>query len=709
MDFIKSTMIKICFSLIYKSLVTVFGLTTAILLITFLVTPAQANSDTSAEFPELNQIENKNSVKQGQLLFKAERNYSLAPLLKTDVTFSVTGMISRVTVEQEFENITDEWQEGIYVFPLPEDAAVDSLKMTIGERIIEGQIKERKQAKQIYQQAKKAGKKASLVEQERPNIFTNSVANIGPGEKITITIEYQETIKYDSGQFSFRFPMVVAPRYIPGDFAVSGFSGSGLAINTNEVTDAARITPPVMQPKHGDINPVSISVSLSTGFKLEQIHSPYHPIKINEEADHQYHISLQDNVTPANRDFELVWKPVLEQTINAAMFSESFEGDDYGLLMLLPNIQNTNQTLQREMIFVIDTSGSMAGESIKQAKSALLSALARLRKGDRFNIIQFNSYTSSLFNTPREFTPINLRKAKTYIKSLSADGGTEMLNAMQVALTQHNRNYQLRQLIFMTDGSIGNEDALFQLIKKQLDDTRLFPVGIGSAPNSYFMKRAARYGRGTFTYIGKTTEVEEKMSLLFDKIETPVLTDIKLLWENSESSSADIETWPQMIPELYKGEPLLVTFRSQDLPESLTVSGLTVDQNWIQKIPLIGGQSHNGIAKLWARQKISSLMEQRLNGNEQQAIEKTITDVALKYHLVSKFTSLVAVDVTPSRIKQNQLNTHAMPTNLAKGMQYDKVFGPMPQTATPALLHLLVGLLFILMYFPLKKLTQYTH
>ncbi len=689
-------------SIVLKAITTSLTITLLIFFSTFLIASnGYAEEILSSDSVALMQLNHKEDVKQGQLLFKSDNVFSIAPLLNTNVEYVINGMVARATVKQEFENITNEWQEGVYVFPLPEEAAVDQLRMIIGERIIEGQIKQREQAKKIYQEAKKAGKKASLIEQERPNIFTNSVANIGPGEKIIIEIEYQEIIRYDSGKFSVRFPMVVAPRYIPGNIEVKGFSGTGWAINTDQVEDASRITPPVIEPNKKDINPVSISINLNAGFKLDQIHSPYHDININETDELIYNISLKKHTTPANRDFELVWQPELDQTINAAMFNENIHGDDYALLMLLPNIQHSPERLQREMIFVIDTSGSMAGESIQQAKSALLLALDQLQPGDRFNIIQFNSYTDSLFNTPEVYSLDSISKARRYINGLTADGGTEMLSAMKAALQKHNQNYQLRQVIFMTDGSIGNEDALFNVIKNQLDDTRLFPVGIGSAPNSHFMNRAAKFGRGTFTYIGKITEVQQKMLNLFTKIENPVLTNINLQWDSTHQSK--IETWPQSIPELYQGEPLLVAIKSEQLPTSLTVNGNTSEQSWNQKLYLNSGQSQNGIAKLWARRKISALMDLRIGSSERETIENQITDVALEHHLVSKFTSLVAVDITPSRNNQTDLKTHALKTNLPNGWQHDKVFGPMPQTATPALLHLLIGLFLMGISFPIKR------
>ena len=491
-------------------------------------------------------------IKQGTLLFKANKNlthgYTLAPTLDTDVHIQITGMIARATVRQKFHNNSADWQEGIYVFPLPENAAVDQLRMHIGDRIIEGQIREKQQARKEYQQAKIAGKRASLVEQERPNIFTTSVANIGPDENIMIEITYQQPVRYQNKIFSLRFPMVVAPRYIPGKTVVTGFEGTGWSLNTDQVTDASRITPAVLnpgqnlenEPEHSTINPVNLRIDLDAGFLLSNIDSPYHPIDIGIPDKTQYSIQLQHSQVPANRDFVLDWKAEPGNTPKAALFTEEKDADIYSMIMLLPPASEISPVLHREVIFVIDTSGSMSGPSIVQAKQALNLALNRLKPGDRFNIIQFNSYTDKLFRFPQSLSHHALRQAHQYVDSLKAQGGTEMAPALRAALLKQDnntaannhkdRNYDVRQVIFLTDGSIGNEDALFNIIQSQLGDSRLFTIGIGSAPNSHFMNRAAKFGRGTHTYIGNVSEIQSKMKILFSKLESPVLTNIHIQW-----------------------------------------------------------------------------------------------------------------------------------------------------------------------------------
>ncbi len=652
-------------------------------------------------------------VKQGTLLFKTNNNlthdYTLAPSLDTDVHIQIRGMTARVTVRQKFHNNSADWQEGIYVFPLPENAAVDQLRMYIGDRTIEGQVKEKKQAKKAYQQAKTQGKRASLVEQERPNIFTTSVANIGPDENIMIEITYQQPVRYRNETFSLRFPMVVAPRYIPGKTIVTSFEGTGWSLNTDQVADASRITPPVLnpgqdlenEPEHRTINPVRLRIDLDAGFLLSNIDSPYHPIDIGIPEKTQYSIQLQNKQPHANRDFVLDWKAEPGNAPKAALFTEEKDADIYSMIMLLPPASETSPVLHREVIFVIDTSGSMSGPSIIQAKQALKLALDRLKPGDRFNIIQFNSYTDKLFHFPQPLSHHALRQAYLYVDSLEAQGGTEMAPALRAALLKqgnntNEKNYDVRQVIFLTDGSIGNEDALFNIIQSQLGDSRLFTIGIGSAPNSHFMHRAAKFGRGTHTYIGNVSEIQSKMETLFSKLESPVLTNIHIQWPED----CIVESWPQNIPDLYLGEPLIISTKSDSLPESLIITGEIAGETWNATLNLNGGQKDSGIPSIWARQKIAVLMDQlRLNqntqGNEVEELKNNIITTALTHHLVSKYTSLVAVDVTPARIKEALVQSHALPVNLPAGWDHKKVFGQLPATATNAPFAFLSGLLML--------------
>jgi Ca-activated chloride channel family protein len=640
---------------------------------------------------------------QGSLWLRDEQNnaYQPAPTLDTRVKMDITGMLARVQVRQTFHNPGNRWAEGIYVFPLPAQGAVDHLRMIIGERIIEGQIKERAQARKTYQRAKQAGQRASLVEQERPNMFTTSLANIAPGESISVDIEYQQTVHYSDGVFRLRFPLVVGPRYIPGkalgvEEQITAFAGTGWAQATTQVADAARITPPVRHPDLGPINPLTLDIHLNAGMPLAEVISTYHPINQHLNAEGHYRIQLADGPVPADRDFELVWRAPDAAAPTAAWFVEQKGAQQYGLLMLVPS-QQTAETpgIGRDVVFVIDTSGSMHGDSIKQARSAMSLALDRLTGHDRFNIIRFNNTADSLFTQTEVADTNNLTLARQFVRSLEANGGTEMLPALEMALQHEQQAHSIRQVIFLTDGSVGNERELFQLIRKELGNSRLFTIGIGSAPNSYFMRKAAEYGRGTFTYIGNTAEVLEKTSELLLKLEQPALTDIRL----ELPSGVELDLLPQRIPDLYTGEPLLVAFHGTDLPEWVDVHGQLGEHPWKSRVTLEGGQQGSVLAPEWGRRKIAELMT-RLhdaeNDDTRQALRDEVVATGLAHHLVSRYTSLVAVDVTPARKQNELLKRHTLKTNLPKGWSYQHVFG-LPQTATPAPIQLMTGLLLLLL------------
>jgi Ca-activated chloride channel family protein len=345
-----------------------------------------------------------------------------APLVSTDVLFQVTGPIARARVIQTFHNPQEDWYEGVYVFPLPENAAVDRLRVRVGERLIEGEIHERSVAKQVYDQARRTGRRAALLDQEQPNIFTTSVANIGPRESVVVEIEYQQTLRYDGSRFSLRFPMVVGPRYVPP--------------GPLRVMDAERIVPPVMRPgtEGARTNPVSIRVELDAGVALADVDSPYHRVDVRAPDASRRVVSLSETVVPANRDFELAWSPRAGEAPQAAWFSEEKNGKYYGLLTVLPAAAARSARLAREVIFVLDTSGSMTGTSIRQAKEALELALSCLSPADRFNVIEFNSCSHPLFPDARDATPETVRKAARWVGSLEARGGTEMAEALKLSL-----------------------------------------------------------------------------------------------------------------------------------------------------------------------------------------------------------------------------------------------------------------------------------
>lgn len=633
-------------------------------------------------------------ISKGELLVIGEGGeLQPAPLLSQKVKMTVSGLMARVVVEQRFSNTGSSWLEAVYVFPLPDESSVDHLRLRIGERMLEGEIMEKEDARKTHEKARKEGRKSSLLSQNRPNIFTTKVANIGPGEEVTVEIEYQQMVRFADNVFSLRFPMVVGPRYIPGKPVVVqeqhvAVGSTGWALNTDQVPDASEITPPV-DLRSGIKNMVDLSIDLVTGIPVSRLESLYHGIKIEDVNEGHYKINLTGAVK-ADRDFVLEWQPKNSDLVKAALFAEKRNNNQYMLLMLMPPGKTTENPIPREVVFILDISGSMAGSSIVQAKAAITAALQSLRAADRFNIIVFNDKSSLLYEDSRSADQLHLSDAVKYIDNLNAEGGTEMKAALLLALDGSNRHERLRQVVFLTDGAVGNEGALLELINKRLGDSRLFTVGIGSAPNSYFMTRAASMGRGTFTYIGKESEVKEKMMKLFHKLERPVVSDLQLNLAGSE-----IEIYPSPLPDLYAEEPLMLAIRTGWENNILSLTGDHNGQPWQTSVDLSTYGKREGIGALWARKKIRAQMESLALGAERQEVQKEIVKTALEHHLVSKYTSLVAVDTQVSRPPGAIAQEAAVKTHLPKGWQAGAVFGGGAQTASPAQMRLLLGLFFI--------------
>jgi Ca-activated chloride channel family protein len=625
-------------------------------------------------------------MRSGALLLREGDRYVEAPRLGTDIDLTVSGPTARARVTQIFNNPTAGWVEAVYVYPLPEGGAVDTLKMVVGDRIIVGDIKERQAAKMIYEQAKASGQKAALMEQERPNIFTNSVANIGPGETVLVQIEYQEPVRQSGSEFLLRIPLVVAPRYNPApvvqtvDFS-AGSQGWGQI--SDPVPDRDRIEPPVLDPRvNPAFNPVAITVRLQAGFPLGEVKSHHHAIKTESPAPDTRVIRLDDKVVPADRDFELTWAPAATAAPSVGLFREHVGNADYLLAFVTPPAlaDVERQPRRREIVFVIDNSGSMGGTSIVQAKASLIYALGRLKLTDRFNVIRFDNTMDVLFPDTVPADSAHLDEAKAFVAALQARGGTEMVPPMRAALTDRRDadSNTLRQIVFLTDGEIGNEQQLFDTIAAMRGRSRVYMVGIGSAPNSFLMTRAAEIGRGTFTHIGAVEQVEDRMRGLFDKLENPIVTNL------TASYSGEADVTPAVLPDLYRGEPVVLAAKLGSLAGTLEIKGRIGDRPWVVKLPVANAAEGQGVSKLWARRKIADAEVARtLRQATPQETDQRVLALALEHHLVSRLTSLVAVDTTPSRPDGARLSRAELPLNLPAGWDFDKVFGERPALPAP--------------------------
>lgn len=612
-------------------------------------------------------------IQSGEFLFSSTDGKTFyAPHITTHINATINGLLAEVIYTQEFNNPTDQWFEGHYHFPLPDNASVNQMTMHIGERQIEGKIHEKKIAKEMYRQAMKAGKSAALTQQQRPNIFSQHVANIAPHETIRITLRYLQPIHYQQGAFEWRLPTTLTPRYKPSNTPPSEIKPSLAALNH-------LISPSGWsQTSAQGGNSFSLSVTLNSGLPLSQIDAPYHDIKIKKENQKNI-ITLRNKHAAMDRDFVLQWEPSHSNAPKAALFKEVINGQHYAMLMLVPPTELTQENrLARDIVFIIDTSGSMGGSSIKQAKSSLILAIDQLTPDDRFNIIEFNSTSQSLYD---DYTAVNsetLHYAKHWIKNLNASGGTEMLPALQEAFNHSDSIERLQQIIFITDGAVSNESSLFHSINTQINSARLFTVGIGSAPNSFFMRKAAQLGRGSYTHIGDIDEVEMKMVALFQKLNNTTHKDINIDW------GTKAEQYPEKVTELYAGEALMLSAKLTDDSTIITINGESATGPW-QKIitpssdmPL---EQHSGIASLWARKKIEQIEDKGITGQlDPKNLRAQILETALEHQLLSRFTSFIAIEKEIARPATETKKSVRIKNTQPRGQKLQQV--PYPKTGT---------------------------
>jgi Ca-activated chloride channel family protein len=647
-------------------------------------------------------------VYEGSLLYRSpiSGRYESVPLVHTDVTLDVRGLAAAATVTQQYVNSGTEPIEAVYVFPLPHDSAVYDMEIRIGNRLIRSVIREREEAKRVYESAKSEGKRAALVEEERPNIFTASVANLMPGDHIDVRLRYVEPLRWEDGRIRLVFPMVVGPRYIPGTQAV-GHTGTGWAVDTDAVSDASRITPPVRNPDSRPGHDISLSVDLDSGFEFGSINSVSHAITVRRLPDGRRHVELASGATIPNKDFVLEVRQAESTQPKAALFlsPEPGSGETYFLLSAFPPTVLPVKRMPVEMLYMIDVSGSMGGTSITQAREALLQALDRLGPNDRFGILAFNHAYYEFASEPLTATTENLAAARRFVQHLEAGGGTEMLPALLHLMRKPETPGFLRHIILLTDGDLGNEEQIFAALRLKLDGARLYTVAIGSAPNFFLATKMAQFGRGTFTHIADIGEIREQMGRLLETIESPVLTDVKLSFEGVEVA----EVYPQRPPDLFLRQPLLLYGRiSQGRTGRVHLTARAGDQPYEANFAFDASTAsfHPGITTLWARQRVEDLVDRwRLSDDDSRSgIRATLIAHAIRYRLVTRFTSLVAVEEIVANASGASTQV-PVPTELPAGMQMDKVFGA-PATGTADAFLEALGVVLLLLSLVLRRLTR---
>jgi Ca-activated chloride channel family protein len=613
-----------------------------------------------------------------QVLDATGKPKAICPLKHTSVKAEISGFISRVVVTQEFANPFKEKIEAVYTFPLPQNAAVDDMTMLVGDRTVRGRVLRREEAQAVYEAAKTGGKVASLLDQERPNIFTQSVANIMPGEQIKITISYVETLKYEDGSYQFVFPMVVGPRYIPGSATGSSVSGgNGFAPDTNSVPDASRITPRPVAKGMRLGHDISLEVALDAGVSIENVSSGSHAIDMQRPNVAQAQVRLKNSSVIPNKDFILRYDVAGKSISDALLTHRSEKGGFFTLILQPPDRVTVSDVTPKELVFVLDTSGSMSGFPVEKAKETMKLALDSLYPADTFNLITFAGDTHVLFPEPVPATRENLQKAQTFLASRSGGGGTEMMKAIKAALDPSDAQGHVRIVCFMTDGYVGNDMGIIAEVRNH-PNARVFAFGIGGSVNRFLLDKMAEHGRGEVEYVALNDDGSAAARRFHERVRNPLLTDISLEWNGLPVA----DVYPQRIPDLFGAKPVILTGRYTAAGTGVVrLKGKMSGRDFVRDIPVAFPEAktqHDVLAPLWARSRIDDLMGQDFNGMQQGTmradLKESITNLGLEYRLMTQFTSFVAVEEmivtdggTPRRID--------VPVEVPEGVSREGVFG----------------------------------
>ena len=563
---------------------------------------------------------------------RAGRVAAHCPLKQTAVDAAISGPLARVTVTQIFENRSPGKIEAIYVFPLPHQAAVDDMTITAGDRTIKGTVKRRSEARAIYDDARRQGHVAALLEQERPNVFTQAVTNIAPGAAVKVVISYVETVPYEAGSYRFAFPMVVGPRYL---------SGSGA------VTDAGRISPPVAPPGLRAGHDISLNVKIEAGVAIESLASTTHEVLIERPGPSRAVVRLKNGREIPNRDFLLNYDVAGRSISDAVLTHRGSRGGFFTLLLQPPDRVAESDVTPKELVFVLDTSGSMAGFPIEKSKEVIKLALDNLHARDTFNLITFAGDTHVLFPQPVAATPDNVRKAQQFLLSRRGSGGTEMMKAIRAALDPSDQQDHVRVVCFLTDGYIGNDMEVVGEVRRH-PNARVFSFGIGSSVNRFLLDKMAEAGRGEVEYVGLSDDGSAAAKRFHERVRNPLLTDIEIDWNGLPV----VDVHPARHPDLFAAKPLLITGRYERAGQgTIRLHGRRGGARWTRELQLTlpnSAPGHEVLATLWARTRIEHLMSQDWSGLQHRRpsgdLEENITRLGLEFRLMTQFTSFVAVE-----------------------------------------------------------------
>ncbi|MEH1808588.1 MAG: VIT domain-containing protein [Nostoc sp.] len=615
-------------------------------------------------------VSDKNQQLGGLYVQSPQGEKLVFPLKHTEVIAKIAGNLSRVDVIQSFENPFTQPLEAVYIFPLPDEAAVDDMEIKIGDRIIKGNIKKREEAVAIYEKAKQEGRTAGLLEQERDNIFTQSLANIKPGEQIDVTIRYTESLKFEAGNYEFVFPMVVGPRYIPG----TSIDSSG---DTDQVPDASRITPPVVLEGTRSLHNINVTVEIDAGLPISQVRSPSHQLKI-EHSGQIVRIQLAGEDTIPNKDLILRYQVSGKETQSTVLSQADDRGGHFAIYLIPALEYSTDEIVPKDVVFLVDTSGSQSGDPLQKCQELMRRFINGLNPNDTFTIIDFSDRVRQLSPTPLPNTSENRAQAIAYINNLQADGSTEMLSGIRTAINFPTPVGRLRSVVLLTDGYIGNENEILAEVQQHLQPAnRLYSFGAGSSVNRFLLNRIAEIGRGISRIIRHDEPTEEVAEKFYRQINNPVLTNIQIYWQGDTESPV---IYPKVAPDLFCEQPLVLFGRKQDrVSGNLQVSGISAGgKHYEKRFHLKFEETGNiAVAQLWGRASIKDLMNQMVSFETKAGVE-AVTETALTYQLLSQYTAFVAVSDDVRVESGSEYLSMQVPVEMPEAVSYQGVFGNAP-------------------------------
>lgn len=583
------------------------------------------------------------------------------PLLRTDVEVDIQGDLALVKVVQTFENPLEKAMHARYLFPLNRNAAVRRMTMRVGNERIAARIERVEEAEKTFEAAKAQGKAAALLKQHRPNMFTQDIANLTPGLPVHVEIEYAQTVPKVDGEYQLVVPLVVGPRFQPPGSGVSpqvverpGTEAASAPFGQWEL-ETLPDYPPVRGldlPESIDADRVALSVVINAGIPISAVASATHAVTVDDTSPYRAVVALANGRTIDNRDFVLRYGLGGELPQAGLLAHVDERGGFFSLLIEPPAVPAQAQVLPREMVFVLDCSGSMSGLPMAASKAFMREALNGLRPDDTFRIIRFSDSATEFSTSPLQATPANVRRGMAYTDALAGMGGTMMSSGIRQALGVEQPDGAVRIVVFLTDGYIGNEFEILRLVENRLGDARLYAYGVGTGVNRYLLEEMARIGRGFVRYMDPTADFEEEAAALAARLEAPVLTDIEIDWGDAGVA----EVTPAKAPDLFAGESVRVQGRyANPGPRRIEVSGRAPGHEAKMRLEVnlpdeSSATSGDAIAAIWARSRVKDAMHalitpapRRRDGATDDEIKERVTALGLDFSLVTRWTAFVAV------------------------------------------------------------------